>query len=85
MREVKRNCWYRHFKGARYYVTDVGVHTETGERFVVYKGWNPAFLCFSEATYIRPIDMFLSKVDLEKHPRATQKFRFEEEKRGEKY
>lgn len=61
---------YKHFKLGKI-VTVLGVsrHTETEEVTVVYeykgKIWN------------RPLEMFLSEVDHEKYPNATQKYRFE--------
>ena len=33
-------CRFRHFKGNIYLVTDIAVHTETGEPMVIYKDEN---------------------------------------------
>lgn len=61
---------YKHFKIGKI-VTVIGIsrHTETEEVTVVYNCnghiWN------------RPLDMFMSEVDIEKYPNATQKYRFE--------
>ena len=63
---------YRHFKGGIYIVTDVAVNTETLELEVIYKSVNAPSL-----VWCRPLSMFLSEVDKEKHPYATQKMRFE--------
>lgn len=63
---------YRHFKGGIYIVTDVAVNTETLELEVIYKSVNAPGL-----VWCRPLSMFLSEVDKEKHPYATQKMRFE--------
>lgn len=62
----------RHFKGKFYLILDVAEHTETGEEFVIYKAMYGEY-----KTYARPIDMFLSKVDKEKHPDVKQKYRME--------
>lgn len=63
---------YRHFKGEIYLVTDLAVHSENGEIMVIYKGFkNPC------QVWVRPLDMFLSKVDTEKYPDVKQVFRFE--------
>lgn len=47
-------------------------HTETHERMVCYRA-----LYGSRAMYVRPYDMFMSKVDRKKYPNVTQKYRFE--------
>lgn len=70
--ELKINGIYRHFKGDYYIVVDVAIHSETKEKYVVYRG-----LYGNNETYIRPLDMFLSKTDKAKYPNAKQEYRFE--------
>lgn len=63
---------YRHFKGGVYIVIDIAVHSETEELMAVYKTFDtPGF------TWVRPLEMFLSRVDKNKYPDITQEFRFE--------
>ena len=35
--ELQLNKIYRHFKGNLYLVKDIAVHSETGEKYVVYR------------------------------------------------
>lgn len=50
---------YQHFKGNKYEVLGVGIHTETNERLVVYKNTS------TNELWIRPVDMFLETVDVD--------------------
>ena len=72
MNELKIKGVYRHFKGDYYIVEDVAQHSETKEKYVVYRG-----LYGKGELYIRPYDMFLSEVDHKKYPNEKQKYRFE--------
>ena len=70
--EVIKNRIYRHFKGDYYIVVDIAIHSETGEKLVLYRS-----LYGDGILYARPYDMFTSKVDKEKYPNATQEYRLE--------
>lgn len=72
MRELKLKRVYRHFKGDFYLVEDVAKNSETGEDYVVYRK-----LYGDGGLWVRPLQMFLEKVDREKYPDAKQTFRFE--------
>lgn len=64
---------YRHFKDRLYEIVACPVsHTETGERFVVYRALYGSF-----GVYARPLEMFMSPVDRVKYPNVDQTWRFE--------
>lgn len=63
---------YRHFKGNRYQIIAIAKHTETEEDYVVYQA-----LYGDNGIFVRPLDMFMEKVDKEKYPGAIQEYRFE--------
>ena len=72
MRKIVKNAIYKHFKGDYYLVLDIAKSSETEEEYVVYRA-----LYGNNELWIRPVDMFLSKVDHEKYPEVKQKYRFE--------
>jgi hypothetical protein len=71
-RELKLKRVYRHFKGDHYLVEDVALHSETEEELVIYRK-----LYGDGSLWARPKALFLAEVDREKHPNATQRYRFQ--------
>lgn len=63
---------YRHFKKKEYQIVAVATHSETGEPMVVYQA-----LYGDYGVWVRPLAMFMEKVDREKYPDVTQEYRFE--------
>ena len=72
LREIVINGVYRHFKGNYYIVKNIALDTETEQEVVVYKA-----LYGDEQMFVRNKDMFLSEVDHNKYPNASQKYRFQ--------
>lgn len=70
--EVMKNRVYKHFKGDYYLVVDVAMHSETGEKLVIYRT-----LYGEGKLYARPYEMFMSKVDRDKYPNVEQEYRFQ--------
>ena len=73
MRRIEPGKKYKHFKGRDYEVLAIATHSETSEKYVVYKA-----LYGSEEIYVRPYKMFASEVDKKKYPDDSQRYRFEE-------
>lgn len=63
---------YRHFKGNTYQILNIAIHSETGEQMVVYQQLYQPY-----EVYVRPLEMFMSRVDCENYPNVTQEYRFE--------
>lgn len=70
--EVLQGRIYKHFKGDYYLVEDIVIHSETKEKMVLYRA-----LYGNGLRYVRPYDMFASKVDKEKYPNVQQEYRFQ--------
>ncbi len=79
MLEDQEGCIYRHFKGNLYRVLYIGKHTETLEDYVIYQQ-----LADEQNIWIRPVEMFVSKVDKAKYSDVKQTYRFEKVKGGRK-
>ena len=62
---------WQHFKGHAYKIICLGSDIERRELVVVYQGVN------DRTCWVRPLNMFMSEVDHDKYPNATQKWRFQ--------
>ena len=61
---------WKHFKGHVYKIICIAEDTERINPVVVYQGVDDC------AYWARPLSMFMSEVDHDKYPNATQKWRF---------
>lgn len=63
---------YRHFKGNVYQIVTLARHSETDMKMVVYQQLYAPY-----EVYVRPLEMFMSKIDTRKYPNEKQIYRFE--------
>ena len=66
----KGEVW-KHFTNKLYKIIAIAEHTETKEKLVIYRALYGAY-----GIHARPLEMFMSKTDLFKHPEAEQEFRY---------
>ena len=72
MQTIQIGRIYRHFKGDYYLVEAVAKDSETNTDMVIYRK-----LYGNGGLWVRPLSMFLSKVDRDKYPEVSQEYRFQ--------
>lgn len=74
MRDItqERGKIFRHFKGDYYLLIDFVKHSETSETLVLYRA-----LYGDCGLYVRPYEMFVEEVPMDKVNPTGQKYRFE--------
>ncbi len=72
MEKIKIHGVYKHYKGDLYLVEDIGYHSETEEKLVIYRA-----LYGDNKLWCRPYDMFLEELPSEKQKLSGQIHRFE--------
>lgn len=72
MQTIQIGRIYRHFKGDYYMVEAVAKDSETNTDMVIYRK-----LYGDGGLWVRPLSMFLSKVDRDKYPEVSQEYRFQ--------
>jgi hypothetical protein len=70
-RTIKKGDIFKHFKGMNVEILEIAKDSETLEDVVVYKHLD------TNELWVRPLKMFLSKVDKNKYPDIKQEYRFE--------
>jgi len=65
--ELKIKGVYKHYKGDLYIIEDVGIHSETLEKYIVYRA-----LYGENKLWVRPYSEFFDEVN-----KNNQKYRFE--------
>lgn len=63
---------YRHFKGNVYQIITLARHSEDGMRMVVYQQLYAPY-----EVYVRPLEMFMGKIDVRQYSDVRQVYRFE--------
>ena len=72
MQELQIGRVYRHFQGDYYLVEGLAHDSESGVPCVIYRK-----LYGDGGLWVRPLEMFLSRVDREKYPEVRQEYRFQ--------
>lgn len=72
LKTVNEGDFYKHFKGQIYQIRALATNSEDNTQMVVYQAMYPPF-----GIWVRPLSMFLEKLDKEKYPDASQEYRFE--------
>ena len=72
MQELQIGRVYRHFKGDYYLVEGLAHDSESGVPCVIYRK-----LYGDGGLWVRPLEMFLGRVDREKYPEVRQEYRFQ--------
>lgn len=72
MQELQIGRVYRHFKGDYYLVEGLAHDSESGVPCGIYRK-----LYGDGGLWVRPLEMFLSRVDREKYPEVRQEYRFQ--------
>ena len=71
-KNVNAGEFYKHFKGQIYQVRALAKNSEDNTPMVVYQAMYAPF-----KIWVRPLSMFLERLDKEKYPDAAQDYRFE--------
>lgn len=72
MQKLKIHGIYKHFKGGYFLVEDIAIDSETQEKMVIYR-----HLYGDYSLWVRPLKMFVEKLDKNKYPNASQEYRFQ--------